>query len=100
MAKKNLTLKVEGVGKIGRFEEVYYSPEADDNLCGASVICNLGYRCVFSKKKIVVVDAFKNNIVAIGFRNNGLYYLKLSDLLYLGNDDRANVLVSSNTDIA
>jgi hypothetical protein len=92
LAKKNLTLRVEGVGKIGRLEEVYYSPEADDNLCGASVICDLGYRCVFSKKKIVVVDAFKNNIVAIGFRNNGLYYLKLSD------DDRANVLVSSETD--
>jgi hypothetical protein len=98
LAKKNLTLRVEGVGKIGRFEDVYYSPEADDNLCGASVICDLGYRCVFSKKKIVVVDAVKNNIVAIGFRNNGLYYLKLSDLLYLGNDDRANVLVSSETD--
>ena len=41
LAKKKLTLRVEGVGKIGRFEEVYYSPEADDNLCGASVICDL-----------------------------------------------------------
>ncbi len=65
LAKKNLTLRVKGVGKIDRFEEVYYSPDADDNLCGASVICDyLGYRCVFSKKKIVIVNAFKNNIVA------------------------------------
>lgn len=41
LAKKKLTLRVKGVGKIDRFEKVYYSPEADDNLCGASVICDL-----------------------------------------------------------
>ena len=98
LAKKDLTLRVEGVGRIGKFEEVYYSPDAEDNLCGASVICDLGYRCVFSKKKMVVIHEVLNNIVAIGFRHNGLYFMKLTDLLYLGNDDKINAMQSTETD--
>jgi hypothetical protein len=45
---------------------------------------------IFSKKKILVVDEVLNNIVAIGLTRNGLYYMKLSDLLYLGNNDKVN----------
>ena len=44
------------------------------------------------------MDEVLNNIVAIGFRHNGLYYMKLSDLLYLGNNDKANVMASTETD--
>ena len=96
LAKKDLTLQeVKGVGRSGKFEKVYYSPDAEDNLCCASVICDLGYRCVFSKKKIVVIDEVLNTIVPIGFRHNGLYFMKLSDLLYLGNNNKANVMEST-----
>ncbi len=72
LAKKKLTLRVEGVEKIGKFEELYYFSEADYNLCGTSMICDLGYRCIFSKRKIVLVNEVLNNIVAIGFRRDRL----------------------------
>ncbi len=35
--------------------------------------------------------------MAIGFRHNGLYFMKLSDLLYLGNNDKTNVMESTET---
>jgi hypothetical protein len=47
---------------------------------------------------MVVIHEVLNNIVAIGFRYNGLYFMKLIDLLYLGNDEKANVMVSTETD--
>jgi hypothetical protein len=98
LAKKGATLEVEGVGNVGDFKEVYYCPEADTNLCGVSVVCDMGYTCIFEKDEVLIKDSKTKNIEAKGFRKNGLYYLTMSDFLSLGNTDKVNVSVSHETD--
>jgi hypothetical protein len=46
-----------------------------------------------------VIHEVLNTIVAIiGFRHYGLYFMKLTDLLYLGNNDKVNMMQSTETD--
>ena len=61
LAKRDATLQVEGVGQIGQFNEVYYCPEADSNLFSISVLCDLGYKCVFTKDEVLILDGDKGS---------------------------------------
>ena len=54
LAKKGATLEVEGVGNVGDFKEVYYCREADTNLCGVSVLCDMSYSCIFEKDEVFI----------------------------------------------
>ncbi len=70
LAKKGATLDAEGVGNVGDFKEVYYCPEADTNLCGVSVLGDMGYSCIFEKDEVFIKDSKTKNIEAKGFRKN------------------------------
>jgi hypothetical protein len=84
LAKRDATLKVEGVGQIGQFNKVYYCPEADSNLFSISVLCDLGYNCVFTKDEVLILDGKGNKIEAKGVRDNSLYFVTLNELLKFG----------------
>ncbi len=94
LAKRDITIPVEGVGTIGNFKKVYYCPDADVNFCGTNVMCALGYSCQFFSKNFLIRDIKLNMVEAVGSCRNGLYFIDITDLLTLGGTDVAGVAIS------
>ncbi len=51
LTKTGATLAVEGVEKIGEFEDVFYCPSAESNSCSISNLCDLGYTKLSALKR-------------------------------------------------
>ena len=74
----NSTGKVQGLGKVAisndhSISNVLYVVLLSFNLLSVGQLCDLGFQCLFTEKKVVVSKKDNKQVIFKGFRYNNLY---------------------------
>lgn len=79
-------LKIKGTGCAGNFENVYFAPDASKNLVDMKSVTDKNCTVTFDGDEVIIRNKSTNKTLIRQRSVNGLYPVKLEDLLQLGDD--------------
>ena len=77
-------LKEKGIGKAGSFKGVYFAPEASKNLIDMKSITDKICTVTFDGDEVIIRDKVSNKTLIKQRSVNGLYPIRIHDLLGMG----------------
>ena len=89
-------LKIKGTGNAGSFSNVYYAPDTSKNLIDMKSITDKNCTVTFDGDEVIIRNKSTNKTLIKQCNVNGLYPVRLEDLLQLG-DDSAGATAEENT---
>jgi hypothetical protein len=78
------TLKIKGTGSAGNFSNVYYAPDASRNLVDMKSVTAKNCTVTFDEDEVIIRNKSTNKTLIRQRSVNGLYPVRLEDLLQLG----------------
>lgn len=79
-------LKITGTGSAGNFNNVYYAPDASRNLIDMKSITDKNCSVTFDGDEVMITNKSTNKTLIRAKSINGLYPIRLEDLLLLGDE--------------
>jgi hypothetical protein len=77
-------LKIKGTGSAGNFSNVYYAPDASRNLVDMKSVTAKNCTVTFDEDEVIIRNKSTNKTLIRQRSVNGLYPVRLEDLLQLG----------------
>ena len=89
------TLRVEGVGEIGRLKDAKFCPSASTDLVAVAKLNDLGYKVSFGDEEapLVIRSIKSGEIVVMGTRVNDLYWITVENFLDLVKQEKKSKVI-------